>query len=89
MSVDKSLMNLKLKAEILKRVFGSGRKVYEHDFPLKGYTCTKCSMNFWDWVQEKPEGIFVGSTLCGVIGSEEVAMFHDPSDIIRGDDGGY
>jgi len=89
MSVSKNLMNLKLKAEVLRRVFGAQPKSYQHNFPLKGYTCTKCSTKFWDWVDEKPEGIVVGSTMCSVIGIEEVQRFHDPFDVIRGDDGGY
>lgn len=87
--VDKSLVNLKMKGEILRRVFGEDRKVYQHDFPLKGYKCTKCGTQFWDWVfQDKDGNICVGQTMCAVIGLEEVAQFGDP-DNIRGDDGGY
>ena len=85
------LTNLKMKAEILHRVFGDDPKIYQHNFPLKGYKCLKCSVNFWDWAFINENGdVGVGEKLCSVIGLEEVSMFHDPfSEVIRGDDGGY
>lgn len=77
MSVSKDLMNDKLKAEVIRRVFPNGDELGCHKFQLGKDTCSQCSLKFWDWVSEEPDGIHTGMKMCSVIGRDETALFRN------------